>query len=355
MDRLKICFLIPSFKGGGAEKQCALLINGLIKFSDFKIHLIYFEEGVNFKMISQNGLTLHKLPFSSYYSPLNIYRLTRVIKRIRPEILFSWLPISDIYAYFVKKMFSNIKWAAAERDSSYADNLRNNLRNKLVLKADLILTNSESGREFWVKRGKKKDDVIRMSNIVDIQQPTGDNLLSGEPSVLYVGRFEPQKNVISLLNATVNAISENKEIKLYCIGKGSLKDQMIDIVNSNLMQQNVIIMDYKKDIQNYFKSADIFISLSHHEGTPNTLLESIYLGIAPIVSDIPEHREVLGPDYPYFVNIDNDDFQLNTLINNVLSDENVNEKLEYARNILSEMTGERVALAYTAAFDKLLT
>src|SRR5699024_6728568 len=100
---------------------------------------------------------------------------------------------------------------------------------------------------------------------------TKNNLLSGEPCVLYVGRFEPQKNIISLLTSTIKAISENKKIKLYCIGKGSLKNQLNDIVSSNQMEQNIIIMDYKKDIQNYFKSADIFISLSHHEGTPNTL------------------------------------------------------------------------------------
>lgn len=57
---------------------------------------------------------------------------------------------------------------------------------------------------------------------------------------------------------------------------------------------NIIFIGYDPNIYAHFMYADYFISASLHEGLPNTVLEACYFGVPCILSDIPEHLEVIG-------------------------------------------------------------
>ncbi len=49
------------------------------------------------------------------------------------------------------------------------------------------------------------------------------------------------------------------------------------------------------------KKASVFVSLSAYEGCPNTVMEAMACGCPIIVSDIPEHREILDEQSALFV------------------------------------------------------
>jgi glycosyltransferase involved in cell wall biosynthesis len=57
---------------------------------------------------------------------------------------------------------------------------------------------------------------------------------------------------------------------------------------------NIKFLGFKPNIYDYFKVADYFVSASYHEGLPNAVLEALYFGIPCLLSDIPEHLEILG-------------------------------------------------------------
>jgi len=47
----------------------------------------------------------------------------------------------------------------------------------------------------------------------------------------------------------------------------------------------------KADVMTLFRRAEISVSISSHDGTPNSLLEAMYEGAVPVCGDIPSIRE----------------------------------------------------------------
>ena len=139
MARMRICVLIPGFGIGGAQKQCIYLLNELQKDTELDIHVIYFYEDVNFEFLNQAAVHLHPINVSSFYNPGNIVKVLKVIRRVQADVLFSWLPSCDVYAYFITRFARKTKWVMSERDSHYPPGVRFRIRNIVGKRADLII------------------------------------------------------------------------------------------------------------------------------------------------------------------------------------------------------------------------
>lgn len=355
MSKIKICFLVSSFNGGGAEKQVVLLLNKLQEYHELDLQLIYFEEGVHFKNIKMNNISIIKINSTSYYNPINIIKISKIIKSQKPDVIFSWLSIMDIYAYFIKKMHKKIKWIVAERNSDYLSTFRDNLRNKLVKFADMIIANSDKGKEFWLNRGIPAEKIIVSYNILSVKEPDLNFKLEGNPAILYVGRFSKQKNIEFLCKAFCEIAISLPSANFYLIGKGVLENELRKCIDEHNKNNSVIILPFQENIQDYFSAADLFISVSHYEGMPNTVMESVTLNTTPIVSNIKEHTDILGDNYPFLLKKLDSHVELKTLILQALKNTKNDELLRYAQSKLNKMSAENVSQIYLKCFKKITT
>ena len=66
-----------------------------------------------------------------------------------------------------------------------------------------------------------------------------------------------------------------------------------DLLKKTYNSSNIYFVGYDPNIYEYLEISDYFISASLHEGLPNAVLEACYLGVPCILSDIPEHREIV--------------------------------------------------------------
>ena len=113
--------------------------------------------------------------------------------------------------------------------------------------------------------------------------------------IIFVGRMEKVKNAVLISNLL--SAFENKII--YFIGDGSLIQKVKNILRKN---KNVIFRGQipREAVYKNLADSKFFISMSKTEGLPIALLEAIYMGCIPIVSDIEPHKEVLG-EYSNFI------------------------------------------------------
>ena len=354
MDKLKIVFLIAGFEGGGAQKQCILLLNELQKDANFEIHLVYFYEGVNFYLLDQSNLQLHQVQTGSFYDFRNIFKISRILKHVKPEILISWLHASDVYSFVLKMLNQNVKWIMTERDSFYPFDLRYKLRAFTGKKADLIIANSLKGQEYWVKMGFSSDKTKVVTNILLEPKHLSEKSKSKKPTILYVGRLEPQKNVINLTKYFIELSNIFPEGKFYIIGDGTLKEEIENLVNDTNKEKSIQILPYQKKVNEYFLMADIFVNISKHEGTPNTVIENIQLGNFVLASNIPEHVDLLGNDYPFLLNNlgDKDEF-IKLIIKILETKRNPQDYLIFAKQKIKKMAPEIVADDYKLIFKNL--
>jgi glycosyltransferase involved in cell wall biosynthesis len=297
---VRVCFLIPSFDDGGAQRQCIYLLNELQQRNDIELHLIHFREGRHYSLLRRERLKIVRIDTGSFYDPRNILKLIQITQQIKPDVLFSWLHSCDVYAFFAKKRNRQVKWLLAERDSQYPPDPRYEIRRRVGLHADGIVCNSEAGVSYWLRNGAQAEIVNNIPNIA--VRPGGNPIptLRGRRTALYAGRLEPQKNVVTVARAFCLLGELRPENTFLVVGDGSERDLIASVIaRSN--QPNVHLLPFSSTIGDYFATTDVFVNMSLHEGMPNTVIENVLHGNRIVASDIPEHRVLLGPEYPYYV------------------------------------------------------
>lgn len=292
---MKTIIFISSLAGGGAERQCVLFFNEYSKLNP-KTVLVFFDKGKYFDLIENESYKL--LENKGFRSLHNFIEFKNFVKEYNPETIISFLSPPDIYCGVLKLLRYKFKWVPYERNSFYDSSPQSKVRKFLVKRfSNRLLANSEKGLVYWKSVGYKKE-VLFAKNLVYFKKPKDINKLGSH--ILFVGRLEDQKNIKKLVK--VFAIL-SKEYNYTCkiIGEGSYNDWIKDEISNN---DKIQLLEFQKNITDYYKEVRAFISISNYEGTPNVVIENVFSGNKVIVSKIKEHMDILGEDYFFYVDIE---------------------------------------------------
>ena len=102
------------------------------------------------------------------------------------------------------------------------------------------------------------------------------------PQVVFSGRFIERKGISFLLRAWKIIVDRASHARLILLGDGPLLENMKTLAKNLGITDSVDFRGHVRDIQDYLRAADIFILPSLQEGMPNSLLEAMACGIAPV-------------------------------------------------------------------------
>jgi glycosyltransferase involved in cell wall biosynthesis len=111
--------------------------------------------------------------------------------------------------------------------------------------------------------------------------------------LVFVGRFNPQKNPIFLLDALARL--PRIPWKLTMIGDGPLMGQVRDQIARHHLEDRVTTTGWldASEVQRILGRADILCLPSTSEGLPVAAIEALKYGLAIVASDIPGIRDVV--------------------------------------------------------------
>lgn len=135
--------------------------------------------------------------------------------------------------------------------------------------------------------------IIKNNMLTDIN---GDTILPINPAYqnfVNIGRLSPEKNQANLILAFKTFVQEQPDARLYIMGDGVLKDELLDLIMTSGLQEKVFLLGQKLNPFEILVQCDYFILPSLYEGQPMVLLEAMTLGMTIIASDIPANRDVL--------------------------------------------------------------
>jgi glycosyltransferase involved in cell wall biosynthesis len=144
---MHILHLIPALSGGGAERQLSYLAPELVRMGH-EVHIAYSKEGPNKPELP--GILLHQLKSRSNYDPYLLWQLVRIIRRIKPDIIHTWILQMDILGGIAARL-NRIPWIFREPSSAmgYPPTWKNRLRVRVGSGATAIVSNSFGGYEYW--------------------------------------------------------------------------------------------------------------------------------------------------------------------------------------------------------------
>lgn len=140
---------------------------------------------------------------------------------------------------------------------------------------------------FWPDLEQKMNvvyDVLSPDTIIKLSEETiRDAAKSDKTMLLTVGRLVPPKGYDLLLNAALTLKNKNISFIWYIIGEGSEKTWMESFIQSNKLEENVVLLGLKENPYPYMKLCDIYVQTSKYEGFGMTVGEAKIL-YKPIIS-----------------------------------------------------------------------
>jgi glycosyltransferase involved in cell wall biosynthesis len=355
---MKVCFFIPSLDGGGAQRQCIALINMLQHTSGVEVHLILLGPGVHDDSLDVSRLRLHRTEVRNFASPFALAFVVRTLRRVRPDVLISWLHPADILSYAATRVVRGMPWVMTERSSDYTDRPAYNFRKRVGRSAPAaIIANSQAGKQFWESLTPRSPVLMIPNMVIDGELHSGASVdRSNSVECLIVGRLDPEKNVGAMTSAFTRVAARRPQARLIVAGKGADAAEVVRIAEREGVASRVELLGFRKDVPRLMSRARVLLSFSLFEGMPNVVMEAIGAGLPAVVSDIPEHRALLGDDYPYYVRLDSTPEQAAGTIAQAW-DHGLTADVQiyaHAREILATMTPEKIARAYADAFAAVI-
>ena len=104
--------------------------------------------------------------------------------------------------------------------------------------------------------------------------------------IIHVGRFADQKNHTQLIESSQHIISEYGNVYFLLVGDGPLKEGVEQLVVGKSLQEKVIFLGLRRDVDYLLSMADIFFFPSKFEGLPVSALEAAGAGLPMVGSDV---------------------------------------------------------------------
>ncbi|HEX8149325.1 MAG TPA: glycosyltransferase [Pyrinomonadaceae bacterium] len=297
---MRILYSIPTLGHGGAERQLSYLAAEL-SARGHDVHVASSRGGVNLGRMESAGVEWHRLGGVGHRDPQIFYRLLRLMRRLRPDVVQTILTPMDIMGG-AAALLTGTRWVLRESSSAplYATGLRHRLRLSLARMADAVVSNSAGGDAYW-RKASGAPPLHLIPNAIPFDEiaagagaarATGLGFGPGVKVVLYAGRMDAGKNVEGVLAALARVAEEVPLVGVMC-GDGPSRPRLERMARELGLARRVVFKGYVDNLWELMRGADAFVSLSRFEGCPNVVLEAMACGCPLVVSDIPAHRELL--------------------------------------------------------------
>lgn len=172
-----------------------------------------------------------------------------------------------------------------------------------------LLTDSSSQRQFLINEHVVDPDKIkalangsisgvdlnRFQKNSKVRSKIREELYIEEDELvfLFIGRLNPDKGVLDLVDAFMLISNDCDHVKLIIVGpdEANMRDQILLKMESKSI--NLRLITYTEHPENYMNAADVICLPSHREGFGSVVIEAAAVGIPAIGSDIYGIRDAI--------------------------------------------------------------
>ena len=347
----KLALFIYSMGAGGAERVVSNLLPYLAK--SFEVHLILMNESIFYELPKQ--IKVHYLERSNPYEngilkllklPLLAFKYKNLCARLGIDLHFVWMNRPCYIAGFARIFGGNKPLIINEcstpsvlyKNAGIKGAINKFLIKKLYAKADFIYPNSKGALDDLAQNyaldASKMKVLYNALNTADIRQKMSEQIELNERFILSVGRLDAGKNHALLINAYKKLKSQIKDApKLVIIGEGELRAALQNQINELNLNNDVLLLGFRKNPYAYMAKCEFFIFVSRFEGFSNALIEALVCSKCVISSEHQSGaKELFGQnEYGILVPVDDEIATLNAMIK-VLNDENIRKHYESKAN-----------------------
>ena len=363
---LNLIFFLPSFSFHGAGNSTFRLCKNLNK-KRYKISIISIGKNFQKSKLQKIGCRVYEIKSKSVFRAM--FTILPLVKKIydhkmNKNIFISAHHHANVFSIIFLRSLKNLKIIGIERtdisELLIFDNLLTYTKNLLIYslvkiyykKADLIISNSKSGKKDLIKLCKTKVINIPSPSFIGIYKKKHNKNI-GKLRLIAVGRLAKEKGYKTIIKALNKLKIKNFSMKI--LGDGAQKNNLNNMIKNYGLEKKVKLIGFKSNTKKYYLESNLFINASLFEGFPNAVVEAISYSVPTICSNCKGGMsEILlngrgGDLFPV-----NDSEELSKkIISFYKNPKNLNKKLALAREKIKKYSVSSHVAKYEKVFSDI--
>ncbi|MGQ0528088.1 MAG: glycosyltransferase [Alphaproteobacteria bacterium] len=291
MDKIKIAFVLPDLKTGGAEMVMMRLAGGITREKFDPAFIAARNQGRLHEYLHPDIQFFNLHGFSLFLSLPKIYC---TLKKFRPDIVISTMAHMNFTTLMLKPLFPNTYFIVRE-STLPACTLHNRGPLKPFIKllykclyphASLIIAPAQiilAHMHRDLKLDKNRMKIL--PNPVD-ESGLRKNRRRENPSsttrFIAVGRLHAEKGFDRLIES-LSIWNNRSGWHLDILGDGSQRQYLENLIAFHNLTDKITLTGFQKNPADFMAKADVFLLPSRWEGSPNAALESLACG-TPVIA-----------------------------------------------------------------------
>jgi glycosyltransferase involved in cell wall biosynthesis len=296
---------------GGSEQQLLELVRGLDK-TLFRpvVAPLYPGGALTPEFLAVPGVEVVELRRAGRFDPSPFYTISRLLGRRRVSIVQPFLSPSTVFGLLPALGLHTPVTVLTERCGVRrfrrpGARLYAQIEARLARLVDVVVPNSEAGRDLAIQRGipAAKVEVIYNGLNLDRLQPDPEAVariraqlgVPAEGKVIGIlATLKPAKDHVTFLRAAAELSRHRTDLRFAIIGDGPRRAELEQLALSLGLVDRLAFFGFQRDVASYLAACDILACSSRdNEGHSNSILEAMGLGLAVVATDVGGNRELL--------------------------------------------------------------
>jgi glycosyltransferase involved in cell wall biosynthesis len=273
------------------------------------------------------GFTMHEIDFARSPFKLQNFKAYKKLKELqkqqRFDLVYCQQPVGGLMGRLIGKKFKlPVIYVAhgfhfLKGNSALKNFVFKTIEKKLAKSTDVLITINEEDYQAskeWKAKYKFKIAGIGFDNNkydnahFDKEQFKKSLGLKDEFVVLTVAEFIKRKNYETSLKTIAELKQQN--IKYLICGRGVLEEEIKQQIKDLGIEDKVVILGYRKDINKIMQISDAFLLPSYQEGLCLSIIEALNFGLPIVTSNVRGCKDLVDGngfvgeknDYGYYAN-----------------------------------------------------
>jgi glycosyltransferase involved in cell wall biosynthesis len=313
---VRLVHIISNLNVGGAELMLKRLASDpLFRTQGLEHHVVSLrDEGVLGPILKAQDVKVHALHASHVaLMPLAFFRLWRLIRRTKPDVVQTWMVHSDLLGGLAARLagVSSVVWGVRTTDYSVESRSTRWVRwvcarlsgvvpARIVCAAQASLLNSQAAgydasKLMVIPNGFDVDALSASLGLGhDIRERLG--LLPEQVVLGCLGRYNPAKDHANFIRAAALVAPHYPKCRFLMVGRelDSNNTELMDLIHSTGFTERFILLGERNDPAACLDAMDVFVLSSCTEGFPNVLGEAMAMGLPCVSTDVGDAAVLMG-------------------------------------------------------------
>tara|TARA_B110000211_G_scaffold234517_1_gene304533 strand:- start:466 stop:1596 length:1131 start_codon:yes stop_codon:yes gene_type:complete len=366
-----VLHIITGLKKGGAEKSLYKLLTSHIGNSLVVISLTTL--GSVGRQLEKRGFKVIVLNLKLYNFPVVFFKLCRIIRIYKPNIVQTWLYHADLIGGLAAKVAGVrcIVWGIRTTELRKGSYMTAGIRKlsawlsywipvKIVVVAEKakkkhIRLGYDASKMEVIQNGFNIDSCNVSPELVRVFKEV-NSIKDNDIVIGCVGRLSQVKGQDIFIKSAGSVLALLPNVKFLMVGRGleAASQEVTSLIEKNARLENFILLGERSDVPVCLRAMDVFCLPSRSEGFPNSLGEAMLSGVPCVSTDVGD-ASVLGGGDVLIARVDDPEDLAKKLILMIKNSEQERKRIgqRLRQKVINEYSMDKMASHYKVLYEEL--